>query len=79
MSYRGYKPRWGRLREIDKRCKVGTEAWKARHTTPIQKLSAWRLLHLQQPHKAVSKAAGIKPSSNMPLKKMVKIAGRTSI
>jgi hypothetical protein len=36
--------RWGHLHQIDYRTKVGSEAWKARHSNNIQHLSAYRRL-----------------------------------
>lgn len=39
------EPKWGHLDEIDYRTKVGSKAWKERHTENIQKLSAYRYLH----------------------------------
>ena len=37
--------KWGSLNEIDMRTKVGSPAWKARHSKDIQHLSAYRRLH----------------------------------
>ena len=37
--------KWGSINEIDRRLKPGSDAWKARHSTPIQHLSAYRRLH----------------------------------
>lgn len=42
--------RWGRVDEIDRRTKVGSEAWKNRHSEDIQNLSAHRRLHQLTDH-----------------------------
>jgi hypothetical protein len=68
------KVRWARLTEIDRRTKVGTRAWKSRHTTKQKKLSAWRYLHVKLSHRKVQRRAGVKPSSNMGLKRMLRVA-----
>lgn len=69
------KVRWARLSEIDRRTKVGTPAWKSRHTTKQKKLSAWRFLHTKLSHRKVQRRAGVKPSSNMGLERMLKVGG----
>ena len=43
--------------KIDKRTRVGTEAWKKRHDEPTQQLSAYRRLHMLMPHDEVKKIA----------------------
>jgi hypothetical protein len=47
------KPKWGSVDEIDRRTKVGSDAWKARHSESIQHLSAFRHLHDIAPHEDV--------------------------
>lgn len=42
--------RWGKVDDIDHRTKVGSEAWKARHSNKIQHLSAHRRLHQLSDH-----------------------------
>jgi len=43
--------------DIDKRTKVGSEAWKKAHNKETQQLSAWRRLHMLLPHEDVKKLA----------------------
>lgn len=42
--------KWGSVDDIDRRTKVGSDAWKARHSTKIQHLSAFRHLHQISDH-----------------------------
>ena len=42
---------------IDHRTHVGSDAWKERHDTETQRLSAWRRLHALIPHDEVVKVA----------------------
>lgn len=44
------------LDNIDKRTKVGSEAWK-KHNKETQQLSAWRRLHALLPHEDVTQLA----------------------
>ena len=43
--------------DIDKRTKVGSEAWKKNHDRETQQLSAWRRLHALLPHEDVKQLA----------------------
>ncbi len=43
--------------DIDKRTKVGSEAWKKKHDKETQQLSAWRRLHALLPHEDVTQLA----------------------
>lgn len=64
------KVRWGHVHEIDYRTRVGSVAWKARHSRRLQHLSAWRFLHVQRAHKGVAREGhkrGYRPSSDMPV------------
>jgi len=45
--------KWGSVKEIDMRTKVGSSAWKARHPKRIQHLSAYRRLHDLGEHEQV--------------------------
>lgn len=47
------KNKWGSVNQIDKRCNVGSEAWKQRHSPNIQHLSAYRHLHQLAEHSEV--------------------------
>lgn len=68
--------KWDRTCHIDYRTKVGTDAWTARHPRwQTRKLSAWRRLHDQHDHEAVS-AWG---SSSRRLRDMIAAAVRGSL
>lgn len=43
--------------DIDRRTKVGSEAWKNNHDRETQQLSAWRRLHMLLPHEDVTQLA----------------------
>ena len=45
--------KWGSIDDIDYRTKVGSDAWHARHSEPIQHLSAFRRLNEVAPHSEV--------------------------
>lgn len=74
------KVRWAHLFELDRRCKVGSAAWYARHREwRLRKLSAWRGMHAVARHTQIRWAArrmGIKPSSDIPLRQMVRMMER---
>lgn len=69
--------KWGRTCEIDYRTRPATAAWKARHELRVQKLSAWRRMHMFGGHRAVlayAKRRGVKNPSRMQLKTMIRAA-----
>jgi hypothetical protein len=71
MKRHSKQVRWGHLREIDYRTRVGTPAWHQRHPLRIKHLSSWRNLHRLAPHETVSALASRKPSSDIPLREKI--------
>lgn len=74
MARRLRPVKWAHLSEIDKRTRVGTAAWHARHTDPQKKLSAYRYLHKLGDHTQVRLQARQRrrnPSSSMTVRQML--------
>lgn len=44
-----------KINNIDKRTKVGTDAWLKNHDEDTQRLSAWRRLHALLPHSEIKR------------------------
>lgn len=66
--------KWARVKEIDRRTKVGTAAWFRRHPPRVRKLSAWRRLHMLGSHSLVREQARLRrrtPSSSMTVRQML--------
>lgn len=57
--------------DIDRRTRVGTEAWKNKHDGETQQLSAWRRLHMLLTHEEIKKIAKPTDAPNK-LAKLVK-------
>ena len=71
------KVRWGHVSEIKRQHAVGSTAWFQAHPPRLQKLSAWRFLHVKGAHTSVRRQArkrGVKPSSNMSVAQMLSSA-----
>lgn len=70
------QPKWAHLHEIDKRTRVGSQAWFANNSRGARRLSAWRFLHkLTNSHSTVHTlgvSIGRDPSSRMTTREMLK-------
>jgi hypothetical protein len=67
--------KWGSVSEIDMRTKVGSPAWKARHSRDVQHLSAFRRLHDLAEHDDVRELADAPVSEK--LKAIHKLKGNS--
>lgn len=70
--------RWGHLHELDGRFRIGSPGYRG-YPLRLKHLAAWRACHLQQvsggshmPVRMAGTRAGIRPSSNLPLKRKEK-------
>lgn len=69
-----YRPGAASLSQIDRRTKVGSDAWFRKHSIPALWLSAWRRSHMfpaktaHGPVRHFARGRGLKPSSRMSVK-----------
>lgn len=61
-----------KVNNIDKRTKVGTQAWYKNHDEETARLSIWRRLHMLLPHELLTQLA--KPDD--PIEDLIALAKR---
>lgn len=69
MARLAAKPRWGRVAELDRRIRVGSQTWKALPNR-LKHLSSWRRAHMfggHMPVRMYGTRHKIRPSSNLRL------------
>lgn len=75
MSRSLRRVRWGHVHELDGRARVGSGLYQS-YPTRLKHLHCWRAGHLltgsHMPYRMAGTRAGIRPSSNLPLRRKEK-------
>lgn len=65
--------RWGSVRELDRRVRVGTPAFRSQPKR-LQQLQSWRAMHALRSHDTIRRYArrqNVKPSSDLSLSRKI--------